>query len=680
MKWNVHVLVTCSSEENLPLSLLVFDTIRVGFPTAEILVTLNRGLEWREEIKRRTLAVGGKFYLHQFPKEHGDYIAAVIATEETPTVFVDTDMIFWENCEDIVLPEGKLYGGRLIPELHECGARMPARIHPSLLFVPDPAALCAALAPFHKKFWYFRPFQGYSYLGPEGAVTVDTCASLYGALPDAAYAFGAAELDRYEHLFGGTYPERFKEMGMSEPLARELRMRHQLARSKSAGSRELWRNLRSIQGLSTLEQGQPLPGDPEPTPAPPVVEAEKAKPAHPSWRYWSGVLEENGLPAFGVMHAQFEATPGVPAFCHTLIVDIARGQVLVAGDEPIELSPFFPLILDAKAHETPEGQIHESDTVRISNATLTLGEHAYTGLSGTFWYEREERPVVPGEGWRWIGIHLFDGTDLMLYDRSHHPRRYARRWREEEWVSPTAAKITECDGGWDVGTWTQTYSLVPVVPKQEITDEARGLKYTEALCRVYKPFNPDSGELDRGGRRQVGWAFVEIVPAIGKAEGRSKPTESEMHKRWANGNQDAADLIDYFGYATQLADDLVDLDTPNVETKLKRSAVMADLLYVVLYKIPGNRFFRENEAHFAPLFVNGLVTWDASNEWAESDSKTTRQFAYVLRETTARLVEHVAFLVGGFQFSKQVAREIHDYYHGAMGIESFEKWDQEGGA
>jgi hypothetical protein len=168
------------------------------------------------------------------------------------------------------------------------------------------------------------------------------------------------------------------------------------------------------------------------------------------------------------------------------------------------------------------------------------------------------------------------------------------------------------------------------------------------------------------------WAPAALAPPI-----ISKPAEVEMHRRWAQGNEDAADLIDYFGYATQLADDLVDLDRTGVQTKEGRSAVMADLLYTLLNKIPGNRFFRQHEAHFVPLFVNGVVTWDASNTWAKADKKETRMFAYVMREACGRLVEYVAYLVGGFQWSKQVAREIHDYYHGEMGIESFDTWDAE---
>jgi hypothetical protein len=180
-------------------------------------------------------------------------------------------------------------------------------------------------------------------------------------------------------------------------------------------------------------------------------------------------------------------------------------------------------------------------------------------------------------------------------------------------------------------------------------------KYQEALFKRFSV--PESSEA--------------IVPAY------SKPSEVEMHRRWAQNNEDAALLIDFFGYATQLADDFVDLDREGLRTVEGRSAIMCELLYTLLVKIPGNPFFRRHEAHFVPLFTNCLALYDASNTWHSSAKKETRMFAYVHREAAGRLVEQVAFLVGGFQWAKQVVREVHDYYHGALGIESFDQFEAE---
>lgn len=180
-------------------------------------------------------------------------------------------------------------------------------------------------------------------------------------------------------------------------------------------------------------------------------------------------------------------------------------------------------------------------------------------------------------------------------------------------------------------------------------------KYQEALFKRYA----EEGE-------------SEAVPAV-----YSKPSEAEMHIRWAQDDKGAAALIDYFGYATQLADDLVDMDREGTKTLTGRSRIMAELLYVLLVKIPGNPFFRKHEMHFIPLFTNCLVQWDASNTWSESEKKESRIFAYVQREAAGRLVEQVAYLVGGFQWAKEVVREIHEYYHATYMVESFDQFEAE---
>lgn len=169
---------------------------------------------------------------------------------------------------------------------------------------------------------------------------------------------------------------------------------------------------------------------------------------------------------------------------------------------------------------------------------------------------------------------------------------------------------------------------------------------------------------------------VELVAP--KPPVSSRTPEIEMQLRWAQGNQDAADLMGLFGYATQLADDLVDLDRKWVQTHEGRAEVMSEVLLACLIKIPANPFFHEHRHHYGPLFVSCLGTWEPTVSWAKSPKKETRMFAYVLREATGRLFEMTAFLVGGSRWQRQVVREIHDYYHGSGGVESFEAWEAGG--
>lgn len=636
---NVHVLVKCKGKNHLPLSLLVFDTIRVGFPTAKVHVCDNASGFGRAQIQKKAEEIGAAFSSMTERVAHGDFIAERMARAEGPTVFVDTDMIFWENCEGITLPEGKLYGGRFIPEANECGARVPARIHPSLFFVPDPAALRAALAPFYKKLWYFKPFQGYTTVVDGKAVCWDVNSSLFAALPDAAYAFGEAELNCYDHLFAGTYADKLEDINMDARTAAFIRHTHAVATGSD------WQSLRGL----WREQG-----------------SSEARGRPPSWRYWSGVLS-NQEASFGFMHAIFEV-PGVEPFRHTSVVDLTTKQVY-AGAVPwvkVDVSD-LPIPLVPKRHD----ENHASDLVEVSDISLAIHGKRHDGLSGTLWYDREQRNVAPGDGWRWISMRLDDGRSIMLYDRTDKPAQYEIR-THGEWAGVEATVITTpgepYESQWNVHIGRESFRIAPVAPGQEIVDNLRGLRYLEALCDVHS------------GGALVGSAYVEIVLATQVLVQPivSGPSEAEMHLRWAQGNKDAAFLMDCFGWATQIADDLTDADTENVSTLKKRSLAMSHLLYILLIRIPGNPFFRANEAHFASLFPVLISQWDASNEWATARKLETRMFSYVTRAVCGRLLEQVAYVVGGLDWMAQVTRELHDYYYGESGrVESFSDWEKE---
>lgn len=173
-------------------------------------------------------------------------------------------------------------------------------------------------------------------------------------------------------------------------------------------------------------------------------------------------------------------------------------------------------------------------------------------------------------------------------------------------------------------------------------------------------------------------AEVTLPPPVVPVTKSLREAQGEMYRRWAKGNEQAARLMNAFGYATQLADDFTDADTANVSTLERRSETMTRLLHVLLVEIPGNAFYRQHEAAFRPLFVNCLTVWDASNTWKSGKKLETRMFSYVLREAAGRLLEMIAYLVGGLDWSRQVTREIHDYYHGEHGVEPFSAWEAEG--
>lgn len=251
MKTSVEILISCRGPEHIPMSTLVFDSLRTGFPDANVFVTINGGPKMDAAASEHILdELEQDGFQNAWPLssevEHGEWMADAMERHDGPVVFVDTDVIFWANCEDLprrVADAGKLYGGRFIPWTRmAAGLSSPPRIHPSLFVVPDPKALLKELAPINERLWYFRPFEGYTTVNAAGeALCWDTCASLFSALPKAAYGFGENELDRYDHLFAGTYPDRFERMLMRPEFVRAFTRAHEVAKTNPAALRGIWR-------------------------------------------------------------------------------------------------------------------------------------------------------------------------------------------------------------------------------------------------------------------------------------------------------------------------------------------------------------------------------------------------------------------------------------------------------
>lgn len=99
MKPIVHILANVIDETAVEMSTLVFKTIRVGFPTAQIVVWGN-GLNY-DAVRESALSADCILNEHCDAHSHDQFIARRVADEHGQrVVFCDTDMIFYESVED----------------------------------------------------------------------------------------------------------------------------------------------------------------------------------------------------------------------------------------------------------------------------------------------------------------------------------------------------------------------------------------------------------------------------------------------------------------------------------------------------------------------------------------------------------------------------------------------------
>jgi hypothetical protein len=199
----VHILASCPTPAALPYTLLVFDTLRVGFPTAKATVYANGddAIAHFREIETAANRIGSECFAVP-PTIHHRWIEGLLASEKEPFWILDTDLVFYGKVEDWAF-NAPLAGWR-IPEWRDDFSRCitRARLHTSLLWI-DPVKVKAELEKFKGElpdgpftpfvnpiYPLVVPFKGKRYF-------YDTCSLLFHAV--GGTAFTDAQLGQYFH-------------------------------------------------------------------------------------------------------------------------------------------------------------------------------------------------------------------------------------------------------------------------------------------------------------------------------------------------------------------------------------------------------------------------------------------------------------------------------------------------
>lgn len=203
---NVFILATVRNPELRDAALLVFDSIRVGFPTANIKVFLNRlDPESKMAVMSKCLHVGARVI--EVDTTHWDWIENLVEWEQEPFVLCDTDVIFWEKVEDWQFDSS--LAGLYMPEFHDefTKAVTKPRLHTSLLFV-KPVELREQIEKYYATIpdSWFTPkpnlfaTQFVPRIEHDFAVNdfYDTCSMLYHAV--GGEQFSAEQVGAYSHL------------------------------------------------------------------------------------------------------------------------------------------------------------------------------------------------------------------------------------------------------------------------------------------------------------------------------------------------------------------------------------------------------------------------------------------------------------------------------------------------
>jgi hypothetical protein len=239
---NVFVLATCRNPELAPMTELVFKTIRTGFPTARITVSINGDCEKHCPNIKYVAELARCIVVDEPETIHHRWIEDLIESEQEPFYVLDTDVIFYENFERFDFSGSTLAGYRIQEFQDEfTGAITRSRLHTSLLYL-DPVRVRAQLEKYESQFPVTPfnplanpcyplclPFNGKGYF-------YDTCSMLYHAI--GGTEFKPEHKNACFHFHYGSLADLvLPRLSNSEGIAR---VRDEILKNPELG-RGLWR-------------------------------------------------------------------------------------------------------------------------------------------------------------------------------------------------------------------------------------------------------------------------------------------------------------------------------------------------------------------------------------------------------------------------------------------------------
>jgi hypothetical protein len=209
MTKHVYILTWCFDLDNLYGTTLIFKTLRVGFPKAQVHVIDNvSNPAVRPLIKQHAEECGAEFTQLEQRIPHYTFLEQTLNTQpEGTAIFIDPDICLWENVEEWNFDQ--LMAGRLIPK-YACeysGCLTHPRLHPSFLWIPDVCTWREKIQAVQSQYYEFYPFLPVEFKLDNIWQRFDTGGILYTALSEQVYSFTEKELDAYDHLFCGTHLE-----------------------------------------------------------------------------------------------------------------------------------------------------------------------------------------------------------------------------------------------------------------------------------------------------------------------------------------------------------------------------------------------------------------------------------------------------------------------------------------
>lgn len=202
---NVHILLYCRSQENVIGNFLFFQTIRIAFPSQNIIVFSNDNDDlFNQKAAALCEKVKAELVILNSEVTHAEHISNLLSIETNPFYIVDPDTVWYE---EMPCSYQALMAGRYIPNFYDflTESNTYERLHTSCLYL-DPDGIYEELSKV-KYLHEFNPISPSIYYHDEIRYRYDTTSKLYNFLQfkGKTFNFDAQVNNKFAHLFCGTH-------------------------------------------------------------------------------------------------------------------------------------------------------------------------------------------------------------------------------------------------------------------------------------------------------------------------------------------------------------------------------------------------------------------------------------------------------------------------------------------
>jgi hypothetical protein len=124
-----------------------------------------------------------------------------------------------------------------------------------------------------------------------------------------------------------------------------------------------------------------------------------------------------------------------------------------------------------------------------------------------------------------------------------------------------------------------------------------------------------------------------------------------------HGHPDAAAFLITLIEILHAWDDLIDRDKP-VSPEMINWA-----FWRALVELPRNCFYQEHFHDLNPILGMAIQNWHAANLMESTESEADKEISFILRSAYADIVIQAAYLVGGYEWSRQVSVPVRREFH-----------------